>query len=400
MESNRNRIRNIGFGHAPDARFYDCMPMYHGTGGILAMMCMTDGCTLCIGKRFRVSTFWSDIRDSQATSLVYVGETLRYLLAAPKDPRDKQHSVKIAFGNGLRPDVWVPFRDRFGIEKMAEFFSSTEGVFELNNPSRNDFAATAVGMQGLIVQAYWWRSLALARTSDENTKDLYRDPKTGFCQQMPFHVGGEVIVKVRGKTPALSGFAGYLENEKATNEKFEADVFEKGDLYYRTGDALRRDNDGRWFFLDRLGDTFRWKSENVSTAEVAEALGTYPGVNEANVYGVLVPGHDGRAGCAAVYLADSTKGGTSFNWKGLVTHLRQKLPKYAVPVFIRVLDGEMKAGMHNMKQNKVELRKEGCEMDKITKAGDRMFYLPPGTDEYVDYQRDQWLGLSNGSLKL
>lgn len=139
---------------------------------------------------------------------------------------------------------------------------------------------------------------------DGETGQIYRDPKTGFGRRAPHPVGGEIIVPV----PNKSAFIGYYKNTKATDGKFESDVFEEGDLYYRSGDSLRRDEEGRWFFNDRLGDTFRWRSENVSTAEVGACLGTMDGVVDANVYGVEVPGYEGRAGCAAVLVDDRMKG--------------------------------------------------------------------------------------------
>lgn len=128
------RKSSIGVISGPNGdRYYTCMPMYHGTGGTVAVNCMTSGITLCIGKRFSVNKFWDDIKDSDSTAFVYVGEAARYLLAQPPSPRDKDHKVRIMFGNGLRPDVWKRFQDRFGIETVAEFFNSSEGVFGLIN---------------------------------------------------------------------------------------------------------------------------------------------------------------------------------------------------------------------------------------------------------------------------
>jgi acyl-CoA synthetase (AMP-forming)/AMP-acid ligase II len=142
-----------------------------------------------------------------------------------------------------------------------------------------------------------------------------RDAKTGFAKRVPYEVGGEVLVR---QPPTLTPpFPGYYKNEEATVKKYVYDVFKKGDCYYRTGDALRRDADGRWFFLDRLGDTFRWKGENVSTAEVSEVLGGYPGVSEATVYGVSLPGHDGKAGMAAVYISSES---SNFDYRGLLRY--------------------------------------------------------------------------------
>lgn len=178
-------------------------------------------------------------------------------------------------------------------------------------------------------------------------------------------------------------------------------MFRKGDLYYRSGDALKRNSDGRWYFLDRLGDTFRWKSENVSTAEVSQVIGEFPGVVEANVYGVVVPHHEGRAGCAAIQLSPEAKG--NFNFQALATHARSKLPRYAVPVFIRVVQSP--SHIHNNKQNKGPLREEGVDPAKIGSRvsdgkTDRLLWLTPGNDRYVDFGKEQWDGLVAGKAKL
>jgi acyl-CoA synthetase (AMP-forming)/AMP-acid ligase II len=215
------------------------------------------------------------------------------------------------YGNGLRPDVWFRFRERFGVPEVAEFFSSSEGVFQLINYCRGDYLATCVGHHGAILR-HQYRNLFVPVLVDEASGAIAREPKTGFAYRQSYEKGGEIIVQV----PDTKAFAGYYNNPEATMKKFERDVFKKGDLWYRSGDALRRTDDGKWLFLDRLGDTFRWKGENVSTAEVAEVLGKYPGVVEANVYGVQLPSHDGRAGCAAVYIDPSAK--HRFDFAGLL----------------------------------------------------------------------------------
>ena len=231
---------------------------------------------------------------------------------------------------------------------------------------------------------------------DHETGDIARDPVTGFATRSPYSVGGEIIVKMPDND--TSAFAGYYKNPSATSKKFVRDVFVKGDLYYRTGDALRRD-DGRWYFLDRLGDTFRWKSENVSTAEVAAVLGTFPGIVEANVYGVLVPKHDGRAGCAAIHIEEKAR--STFDYTALAKFLQARLPKYAVPVFLRVVS-EM-SPMHNNKQNKVPLRQEGVDLDKIAKGtskSDTLMWLRPGAKTYEPFGGAEYGMLEGDKAKL
>lgn len=351
---------------------------------------MLSGVTLCIGKKFSTSRFWNDIRDSRSTAFVYVGETARYLLANPPSEQDRKHKVRVMFGNGMRPDVWHRFVDRFGIQTVAEFFNSTEGVFGLLNVSRGPYSATAVGHHGVILRTLL-RNTFVPVEIDHETNAIWRDPKTGFAKRKPYEEGGEIIVQI----PSEEAFVGYYGNPEATQKKFERNVFKKGDLWYRTGDALRRTPDGRWFFLDRLGDTFRWKSENVSTAEVGEVIGNYPGIVEANVYGVEVPGHDGRAGCAAIYIDPAHQ--STFDFNALLEHCRAKLPKYAVPVFIRVLNNL--TTMHNNKQNKVPLRNDGCDMKKLKERTEKEAAEKGLSKEEVKYDTMYWCPQALSSIK-
>jgi len=383
------RVGAMGLKSGPNGdRWYVCMPLYHGTGGTTALVCMVTGLTCCIGTKFSTSRFWTDVRDSRSTAIVYVGETARYLLNAPPSDLDRKHNVRAMFGNGLRPDVWQRFVDRFGIEVVGEFFNSTEGVMALFNGSRGPFTATSVGHQGIIDR---WRThnTYVPVEVDIVTGDLLRDPKTGFCKRKAYEEGSEILVQM----PSEQAFVGYWNNPDATEKRFERNVFKKGDLYYRTGDALRRDADGRWFFMDRLGDTFRWKSENVSTAEVSEALGSFPGIQEANVYGVEVPGFDGRAGCAAIYIDPAHL--DSFIFNALLAHAKKKLPKYAVPVFLRVQ--KQQTTMHNNKQNKVPLRNDGIDLRKLMERADKEA-KEQGKEE-AEYDTMYWHPAALGSGK-
>lgn len=242
-----NRIKAIGINPGPNGdRYYICMPLYHGTGGVAMVSSMMAGVTVCIGKKFSTSRFWDEIRESRASAFVYVGETARYLLAAPPSPRDKDHNVRVVFGNGMRPDVWMRFRERFGIHTIAEFFNSTEGVFSLLNISTGPFTDAAVGHHGGLLRLLL-KNVYVAAEIDHETGDIYRDPVTGLGRQKTLDEGGEMLVGVPGE----DAFAGYWKNKAATDKKFARDLFKKGDLWYRSGDALRRDKDGRWYFLDR-----------------------------------------------------------------------------------------------------------------------------------------------------
>lgn len=241
------KVSYIGVKAGPNGdRYYVCMPLYHGTGGVTAVGCIISGTTLCIGKKFSVTKFWAEIRDSRASAFVYVGEAARYLQAQPPSPLDKQHNVRIIFGNGLRPDVWVKFQERFGIDTVAEFFNSSEGVFGTLNIVRGPFLQKSVGHHGALMRFFMRNYYATAKV-DHETGDLYRDATTGLGIRTPMEEGGEVLVQV----PDVSTFPGYWKNKDATDKKFARNLFQEGDLWYRTGDALRRTEDGLWFFMDR-----------------------------------------------------------------------------------------------------------------------------------------------------
>lgn len=386
---------NLPFGCKPGVDcWYNSMPLYHGTGIISTTTLLLGGVGLAIAPKFSVSGFWPDVSESGATFFIYVGETIRYLLNAPPPPEQNRHQLRGAYGNGLRPDVWTKFQERFGVPEIAEFFSSSEGMLHLVVWDRGPYLRDCVGHHGLI-QRYRMRNTYVPVRIDHETGDeIWRDPKTGFAQRMSYEEGGEILVAVPYQKP----WQIYWKNESASAKRFARDVFKKGDLWYRSGDALRRGKDGHWYFLDRLGDTFRWKSENVSTAEVAEVLGRFPGIAEANVYGVSVPHHEGRAGCAAIHL-DPTA--ADLDYEKLAVFAKSELPKYAVPVFLRMVSAS--SHIHNHKQNKVLLRKEGVDPDLIGteekgNKDDTILWLQD--DRYVPFQRGDWTSLQESRARL
>ncbi|KAJ5622650.1 Isopenicillin N epimerase component 1 [Penicillium herquei] len=394
-----NTVRVLPVGDKPGPggdRWYNCMPLYHGTAATVVITALLNGTGVALAPKFSVSNFWKDVRDSEATLFIYVGETARYLLSAPPSSFDGKHKVRGMWGNGLRPDVWEKFRERFNVAEIYEFFNSSEGVFSLLNVNFGPFTSGCVGHHGALTRAFL-RNTYVPVAIDSESGEIIRDSKTGFAVRPSMEEGGEMLVKI----PNEEAFQGYWNNEDATQKKYLRDVFVKGDLYYRSGDALRRTNDGRWYFVDRLGDTFRWKSENVSTAEVSEALGRYPGVIEANVYGVLVPGHEGRAGCAALQLSPEDK--KNLDFAEVARFARSKLPRYAVPVFLRLVDNPVH--IHNNKQNKAPLRQEGVDPALIgTKVpdgqADQIYWLPPGEDAYKPFGEKEWATLTEGKARL
>lgn len=375
------------------------MPLYHSSGSILGFAnAIQMGATIALGEKFSTKTFWKEVRQHKVTMIQYVGETLRYLLAAPPeiDPKtgrnlDKEHRVKLALGNGLRPDVWNKFKDRFGVDYIAEFYGATEGSFATWNLSRNDFTTGAVGRNGWLYSLIMGLHVAIVQV-DFSTDLPFRDPHTGLCRAVKKGEPGEFLFSLPEKD-LEKRFQGYYGDREATNKKILRNVFRKGDAWFRTGDVMRWDREGRLYFHDRIGDTFRWKSENVSTAEVSQVLGMHPVVHEANVYGVQLPHHDGRAGCVALIL---NKKPSEEVLHSLADHVKKELPRYAAPIFLRITkEGAMQTTGTN-KQQKHGLRKEGVDPQSMN--GDELFWLKKG--RYEKFTRRDWDELNGGRVKL
>lgn len=380
------------------------MPIYHGTATLMAFIpSLVLGYTLAVGHRFSTKTFWPDVRSSGATIIQYVGETCRYLLAAPPqiDPAtganiDKENRVRSAFGNGLRPDVWERFRERFGIETIAEFYSATEGPGALWNLSRNGYSSGAIGRGGPLVRmmsTIMGRGLAIVKL-DWETDAPARDPANNYyCTLVETNAPGELLYRIDPKH-VEANYLGYHGNQKASSSKILRDVFKQGDAWFRTGDTVRIDSEGRAYFVDRIGDTFRWRSENVSTSEVSEVLGLHPAISEANVYGVELPHHDGRAGCAAITIHGGVEPNAEL-MRDIAAHAQRGLPKFAVPLFLRVMR-ELEATGNN-KQQKQGLRVQGVDPQKVAQE-DRLYWLKNGT--YERYEVSDWERIRAGGVRL
>jgi fatty-acyl-CoA synthase len=324
-------------------RLYDCLPMYHSVGGVAAVGSMlVAGGAVIVRERFSPNRFWRDVAESGATIVQYIGELGRYLLNAPASHADTQHKVRIAVGNGLAADVWEPFRKRFRIPRILEFYAASEGAVSFTNCEE---MPGALGRVPTFLRDRF--PVALVKV-DLDTAEPVRDAN-GRCQTVGVGEPGEAIGKLGGG----ARFDGYTD-PKATEAKILQDVFVSGDRWYRTGDLLRQDAAGFYYFVDRLGDTFRWKGENVSTAEVAQVICACPGVRAAAVYGVRVPGADGKAGMAAIVVEEG-----AFDHATLHAHLVAKLPAYARPMFVRLCPAFDSTGTFRVR--KADLVREGYE---------------------------------------
>ena len=329
-------------------RMYVTLPLYHSSGGLLAAgAALTVGGATIIKSHFSAGDFWRDIVDYDATMFQYIGELCRYLLNAPPCAEERAHNIRLCCGNGLGSDIWEDFETRFALPRIIEFYGATEGNVVLLNHD---------GQPGSVGRIPFWAKpmfhTEIIRINTETGEAIRKSD--GHCLICDPDEVGEVIGEIRrGATSPTSRFDGYAD-KTATSKKVLQDVFSKGDAWFRTGDLMRRDRAGYYYFVDRVGDTFRWKGENVSTAEVAGVVSAYPGVAQANVYGVTVPGHDGRAGMAAL-----VPHGEGIDLTGLPEFLATRLPAYAVPRFVR-LRPEMEVTA-TFKQRKVNLVSEGFD---------------------------------------
>jgi fatty-acyl-CoA synthase len=345
-------------------KIYVPLPLYHGTGGICGVgLAFNTGGTLVLRRKFSASQFWDDIVDRQCTVFAYIGELFRYLVAADPHPKERAHKLKSCFGNGLRADVWARAEERFAIPRIVEFYGSTEGNVSFIN------AEGKLGAVGRVPNYLRKQFNFELLKFDVETEQPVRGPD-GRCIRCEPNEVGEAVGKIAAGD-ARARFDGYANDPEASNRKLLRDVLEEGDLYFRTGDLLRQDEAGYLYFVDRVGDTYRWKSENVSTNEVSEALCMFDGIEQANVYGVDVPHADGRAGMAAVVAPDGV------DLAALSAHVRRELPAYAVPVFIRFQTEVEVTG--TFKYRKVELVKEGFDPARIA---DPMCWMNPATGLY------------------
>jgi fatty-acyl-CoA synthase len=304
-------------------RMYNCLPLYHSTGGVVAIgALLVNGGSVVIRPSFSASRFWDDVITSECTLFQYIGELCRYLVNTPSQPHETGHRLRLCCGNGLQPDIWETFRDRFHIPRILEFYASTEGNVSLYN---------CEGKTGAIgrVPPFLSHSFPVALIRGDETGEPQRD-NNGFCMRCDTDEAGEAIGKIDGgDAPHISRFEGYTD-VGASDTKMLHDVFEAGDLWYRTGDLMRKDAAGFFYFVDRVGDTFRWKGENVSTAQVTQTICVWPGVRQAVVYGVTVPETDGKAGMATIVVDPE------FDLTAFRQHLAASLPVYASPLFLRI----------------------------------------------------------------
>jgi fatty-acyl-CoA synthase len=348
----RAQLYMRGFAGATDARandrIYVALPFYHATGGLCgAGAALLNGGSVVIRDHFSASHFWSDVVDEGCTMFVYIGELCRYLANQPEAPEERRHKLRLAFGNGLRPDVWEKLVGRFAVPRVLEFYGSTEGNVAMFN---FDGKLGAIGRAPDYIKQLF--NVRLARFDVESEAPVRGSD--GRCIEAGVDEPGECLGEI--KQNARNAYVGYAD-KAASEKKVLHDAFAQGDAWFRSGDLLRKDAEGYFYFVDRIGDTFRWKGENVSTSEVAQVLAEAPGVKEANVYGVKVGDLDGRAGMAGLVV------GERFEPEAFGAFIAQRLPAYAQPVFLRILPGIQITG--TFKYRKLDLVADGFDPAEV-----------------------------------
>ncbi len=367
----------------PTDRMFNCLPLYHSVGGVVATgATLVSGGAVVIRARFSASDFWRDVRDERCTLFQYIGELCRYLVNAPHQEIETAHELRIACGNGLRPEVWEPFQNRFKIPRILEYYASTEGNFSLYN---------CEGRPGAIgkIPSFLAHRLPVALLRFDVESGEPRRNADGFCERCQPNEVGEAVGLIPTAGKELAGrFEGYADPQ-ASARKVLRNVFKEGDSWYRTGDLMRRDERGFYYFVDRVGETYRWKGENVSTAEVLTALTACRGVLDGVVYGVAVPGADGRAGTAALVVD------ADFDLAAFRADVGRRLPSYARPVFIRVLETIESTG--TFKPRKQDLIQAGFDPARIQ---DKLYFDDPRKQAYVPIDGALYAAIAAGSVRI
>ncbi|XP_055010915.1 long-chain fatty acid transport protein 2-like isoform X2 [Boleophthalmus pectinirostris] len=356
------------------------LPLYHTAGFIIGFIGSIDtGSTIVLRRKFSASQFWDDCRKHNVTVIQYIGEVMRYLCSVPMRENDKDHKVRLAIGNGIRAEVWREFIRRFGNVQIREFYASTEGNVGFVN------YAGKIGAIGRVNFIHAKLFPFVLIQYDTERDEPVRSPD-GLCVQARKGETGLLVSKITDFAP----FEGYAQNEEQTERKRLRNVLKKGDLYFNSGDLMRIDHDNFIYFQDRVGDTFRWKGENVATTEVSDILTMWDCIKEANVYGVSVPGHEGRIGMAAVTLKEDTH----FDGRKLYSHVTEYLPSYARPRFIRIQAVEVTG---TFKQMKVKLVGQGFDLGLIQ---DPLFILDDREKSYVTMTTEIYNSIISGNMKL
>jgi fatty-acyl-CoA synthase len=363
-------------------RMYNCLPMYHSVGGVVAVGApLVNGGSVFLRQGFSARRFWEDIVAQDCTLFQYIGELCRFLMRSAPERRPIEHRIRVCCGNGLAGDIWEPFKERFRIPQILEFYAATEANFSLYNCEGKPGAIGRI--PGFLAHRF---PVALVRFDVASGKPVRN--AAGFCERCATDEVGEAISKIAANRADEAGrFEGYSD-AAASELKIMRNVFIAGDAWFRSGDLMRKDSAGFFYFVDRIGDTFRWKGENVSTSEVAAVIASCPGVIEAIVYGVEIPATEGRAGMAAVVCS------AAFDIAAFERHLAERLPVHAHPVFLRVR-GELEV-TPTFKPKKHDLVREGYDP---TATSDALYFNDRAAARFVHLDSALFERIQGGQLR-
>jgi fatty-acyl-CoA synthase len=369
-------------GASSEDRLYDCLPVYHSVGGIVAPCSMLSaGGSVVLADKFSAKNFWHDVVRWDCTLFQYIGELCRYLLKAPPSDFQNRHRLRLACGNGLRGDVWEAFQARFAIPQILEFYAATEGNFSLYNVEGRPGAIGRI--PPLLAHRF---PAAIVRVDMDSGAPLRGED--GLCIACARGEAGEAVGRIGTADEGGGRFEGYTDPGE-TEKKILRDVFASGDAWFRTGDLMKLDDAGFFHFVDRIGDTFRWKGENVATSEVNEAVAECPDVVDATTYGVTIPGCDGRAGMVAIVA------GGGFDLADFKERLSRRLPAYACPVMVRFCN-ELDT-TETFKRKKQQLAREGFDPRLVT---DPLFFKDPKSGAYRPVDAEAYARILDGSIRL
>lgn len=354
---------------------YISLPMYHNNALTVSLgAAFGNGAALALARKFSVSRFWDDVRHYDATAFCYIGELCRYLLNGDEKENDKDHKIRKIIGNGLRPEIWHDFKQRFGIKHINEFYGASECNLVFTNALNLDSTAGICPLSYQVIEY------------DINEDQPVRNAK-GFMNPVSPGETGLLITEITERSP----FDGYTDKD-ASNKKLFQDVLKKGDCYFNSGDLVINQGYRHVAFVDRLGDTFRWKGENVATTEVEAEANQFSQVDQSVAYGVLIPNTDGRAGMAALTLNCPI---SEFNGKAFAKHIQAKLPAYAIPLFVRLREQQEITG--TFKYRKVELKEEAYHLDKTNEP---VWVLLPGSEAYIPLDSNLENEINSGTIRL
>ncbi len=364
-------------------RMYNCLPLYHSVGGVVATFApLVNGGAVVIRPRFSASEFWRDLREQRCSLFQYIGELCRYLVNSPHQAIETEHHLRMACGNGLRPEVWGAFQERFKIPRILEYYASTEGNFSLYN------CEGQVGAIGRIPPFLGSKLPVALLRFDVDAGEPLRNGEDR-CERCEPNEVGEAVGLIPSDDAQRGGrFEGYADAE-ASARKVLRNVFKEGDAWYRTGDLMRRDERGFFYFVDRVGETYRWKGENVSTAEVLTALTAARGVLEGVVYGVAVPGADGRAGMAALVVSPE------FDLAEFRCSVAERLPAFSRPVFLRLIATLEATG--TFKPRKQDLVAAGFDPSRV---GDPLYFDDSRAAAYVPLDAPLFAKITAAAIRI